>query len=81
MQENEDPHQGCGMEWNLGLVNWKVHLSLLLNIGRLGERLNLLKAQGLGRKIRMRVEEEVELISKKIQMVSACHEASVLYMR
>lgn len=69
------------MEWNLGLVNWKVHLSLLLNIGRLGERLNLLKAQGLGRKIRMRVEEEVELISKKIQMVSACHEASVLYMR
>lgn len=54
------------MEWNLGLVNWKIHLSLLLKIGRLRERLNLLKAQGLSRKIRMRVEEEVELISKKI---------------
>lgn len=53
------------MEWNLGLVNWKIHLSLLLKIGRLGERLNL-KAQGLSRKIRMKVEEEVELISKKI---------------
>ena len=59
-------NQGCGMEWNLGLVNWKIHLSLLLKIGRLRERLNLLKAQGLSRKIRMRVEEEVELISKKI---------------
>lgn len=54
------------MEWNLGLVNWKIHLSLLLKIGRLRERLNLLKAHGLSRKIRMRVEEKVELISKKI---------------
>ena len=69
------------MEWNLGLVNWKVHLSNLLNIGRPGERLNLLKAQGLSRKIRMRVEEEVELISKEIQTVSACHKASVLFTR
>lgn len=69
------------MEWNLGLVNWKVHLSNLLNIGRPGERLNLLKAQGLRRKIRIRVEEEVELISKEIQTVSACHKASVLFTR
>ena len=31
----ESQIERCGMEWNLGLVNWKVHLSFLLKIQKL----------------------------------------------
>ena len=61
--------KGCGMEWNRGLVNWKVHLSLLLKRKTEAQGgVKPSKTQRLSRKIRMGVEEEVELIliGKKI---------------
>lgn len=61
--------KGCGMEWNRGLVNWKVHLSLLLKRETEAQRrVKPSKTQRLSKKIRMGVEEEVELIliGKKI---------------
>lgn len=47
--KNENHIEGCGMDWNLGLVQWKVHLSLLLKIQKLrpSERLRLLRASGV----------------------------------